>query len=402
MKKILIIPDSTWGTESGHRSTQFLAKSLASYGMEVALFTSDEGRDAESEIFLDKNNISSYSKIPYRSYHQFFNFFALSEFKKVMNQFQPEHVLYFGAINNKIFTEYLIKKKIPYYYLPLTTEFYCLKDFAGLDGGTCKKCIHGNYFHALINNCIPNTNKYLIFIKKAIERIKSKKRIIKADKIIAYSNSQLDVLQEYGADIKNSVKTPIFFDASQLSEINTVKGDYFAVIGQCSIPKGWHLIPEIIRKTKGLKFKLIIYKKSVADLFIKTYKIQDLVDHGTIEIVSNLQEHKDVLDVIGSSKAVIVPSIYPTTGEFSLLESIGLSKPVLVFDAGIHKDIFVDRDSALISRIGDVDKFSKDIMELSTNENLWNDLSSGAKRIFTKLINFDDFDESLKKILKNK
>ena len=34
---------------------------------------------------------------------------------------------------------------------------------------------------------------------------------------------------------------------------------------------------------------------------------------------------------------VIVPSIALTTGEFALLESMGLSKPVLVFDAGILK-----------------------------------------------------------------
>ena len=65
MNKILLIPDSTWGNESGHRSTQFLIKKLRSCNLEVALYCSDDNRDTQSDIFLKiirfiifkKNNI---------------------------------------------------------------------------------------------------------------------------------------------------------------------------------------------------------------------------------------------------------------------------------------------------------------------------------------------------------
>ena len=400
MKKILIIPDSIWGSESGHRSTQFLAEALSSHGLKVGIYSSEEKKSSESNFFLKKNNINFYSKQPYRFYHQsFFNYFALSSFKKVLNEFQPDHVLYFGAINNKVCTEHLIKRKIPYYYLPLTTEYYCLKDFAGLDDGACYKCINGNYFNALRNDCISGKNKYLTFVKKSIERIKSKKRILNADRIIAYSNSQLEVLERFGVDLKKSAKTPIFFNADHLKKVNVSKGDYFVVIGQCSTAKGWHYIPKIIRKTKGIKFKLIIYREETADAYIRQYQIQDLIDSGYVEIVSNLEKHIDVLNVIGKSKAVIVPSIYQTTGEFSLLESIGLSKPVLVFDAGIHKDVFKDRHNAMISEVGNTDKVASDIEELSKNNALWNKLSKGSKVVFNELTNFNNFEQSLQNIL---
>lgn len=400
MKKILVIPDSIWGSESGHRSTQFLAKALSSYELKVGIYSSDDDKNSDSNVFLEDNNINFYSKQPYRFYHQLFlKYFALIEFKKVLSEFKPDHVLYFGAISNKVFTEYLTKKKIPYYYLPLTTEFYCLKDFAGLEEGTCYKCIDGNYFNALKNNCISGKKKYLTFVKKSIERIKSRKRILNADRIIAYSNSQLEVLQRFGVDLKKSAKTPIFFNADHLKQVNVSKGDYFVVIGQCSTAKGWHYIPEIIRKTKGIKFKLIIYRKETAAAFIIKYQIQDLIDSGYIEIVSNLEKHIDVLNVIGRSKAVIVPSIYQTTGEFSLLESIGLSKPVLVFDAGIHKDVFKDRYNAMISEVGNTDKVASDIEELSKNNALWDKLSKGSKVVFNELTNFDNFEQSLQNIL---
>ena len=399
MKKILVIPDSAWGNESGHRSTQFLLKKLRSANLEVALYTSEDNRDIESDTFLYNNKIHYFKKKQYRFIHQIFDYFALKEFKKVIKAFQPNHVLYFGAISNKIFTEYLIKESIPYYYLPLTTEYYCLKDFAGLEEGTCYKCINGNYLNALKNNCIQSDNKYLVFLKKAYERYKSKQRILKADRIIAYSNDQLNVLEKYGVDKTSSSLVPIFFDNDHLANIETRKGDYFAVIGQCSVAKGWHMIPDIIKKTAGVKFKLIIYKDSVAKNFINRYKLESYIESGTIEIISNLEEHEDVLNVIARSKAVIVPSIYPTTGEFSLLESMGLSKPVLVFNAGIHKEIFTDRENALVSSIGDTDKFSRDIQDLSNNDELWSELSRGAYEAFNQITDFNNFENSMDEIL---
>ena len=161
------------------------------------------------------------------------------------------------------------------------------------------------------------------------------------------------------------------------------------------------MIPDIIRNTSGIKFKLIIYKDSVANDFIKKYSLQTFIESGIIEIVSNLADHADVLDVIAKSKAVIVPSIYPTTGEFALLESMGLSKPVLVFDAGIHKEIFIDRKNALVSNIGDVEKFSKDIEDLSNDDELWTVLSKGAFKAFNQITDFKNFDSSMKDILIN-
>ena len=108
-EKILVIPDSIWGSESGHRSTQFLVKELSKIGLKVAVFSSASGISQNNKNFLERNNISFYSKKPYRFSDQLFNYFALKEFKNVLKNFNPDHVMYFGAINNKIFTKYLKK-----------------------------------------------------------------------------------------------------------------------------------------------------------------------------------------------------------------------------------------------------------------------------------------------------
>ena len=62
MKRILVIPDSIWGNDSGHRSTQFLAKTLKKQGHHVGLFAEDvPGFSSQKEKFLQSEGIDSVS-----------------------------------------------------------------------------------------------------------------------------------------------------------------------------------------------------------------------------------------------------------------------------------------------------------------------------------------------------
>ena len=51
---------------------------------------------------------------------------------------------------------------------------------------------------------------------------------------------------------------------------------------------------------------------------------------------------------------VLVPSYYATTQEFYLMEALGMGKPVIVFDAGIHKEVIQHKQNGMISKVGDV------------------------------------------------
>ena len=41
IKKILLVPDSVWGNDSGHRSTQFLIKTLKHLGFKVGVLAEE-------------------------------------------------------------------------------------------------------------------------------------------------------------------------------------------------------------------------------------------------------------------------------------------------------------------------------------------------------------------------
>lgn len=395
MKKILVIPDSVWGNDSGHRSTQFLLKKFIDQGHEVAVYA-ESNIDSESQrnTFITKYNIEIFDKKPYSFLDQFpfFKRKSINEFKDVLDLFKPELILYFGTIRNKVSIDYLNLEEtnIPYAYLPLTNEFWCMKNFAGLKSGECFKCMNHNFFHSVKNNCLETYNP-IPYLKGAVERTNSKKRLLKSNALLGYTNSQIDTFEMFGYSREKTYLSSIFFEPKDLKEFTPKKGDYFLLSGQITEAKGWHLVPDIIslNSSNEVKFKLIIYDSRKAEYFIQSNNLQKYLENGKLTIESGLESHSEVLKIIANSYAVIIPSNYPTTGEFALLEAMGLSKPVIAFDVGAHSNILQDKFNSLVSSALDVKKMARDIELLSKDEGLWKHLSANSLKTFKEVTYFD-------------
>ena len=347
MKRILVIPDSMWGNDSGHRSTQFLAKTLKKQGHQVGVFAEDvPGFSSQKERFLQSEGIDYFIKEPYRFFDQFFHKKkkVIEEFRKLIELFKPDLVFYFGTIGNKVSIDYLNSERsdLPYIYLPLTNEFWCLKNFAGLKNGECFKCMDQNFTHAFINRCM-DTNNPVPYMKGVIEKFLSRKRFLKASAVLGYSKSQRNSFKMYGLEDIKAKSSNIFFEPAGLEGIASSKGNYFLISGQISEAKGSHFVPRLIHSnaTSDLRFKVIIYNETVAKRFIETNNLSDYINSGKLEVISGLDSHKDFLSYVANSFAVIITSNYPSTGEFALLEAMGLQKPVLAFDVGAHKDFWL-------------------------------------------------------------
>ena len=195
----------------------------------------------------------------------------------------------------------------------------------------------------------------------------------------------------YGLPRVKAVPSNIFFEPKSLDGIKkSMKGDFFLISGQISDAKGAHLVPKLIKLSSiDIKFKFIIYNKEVASNFIENHNLQNYIDSGKLEVISGLESHKEVLAYVATSLGVIIPSNYPSTGEFALLEAMGLEKPILAFDVGAHKDFLVDHENSLISSAQDVNKMIKDLEKLSNDEDLWKSLSINARLTFEKITSFD-------------
>ena len=143
---------------------------------------------------------------------------------------------------------------------------------------------------------------------------------------------------------------------------------------------------------------MIIYNENVAKKFIETNNLDEYINSGKLEVISGLDSHKDFLSYVANSLAVIITSNYPSTGEFALLEAMGLQKPVLAFDVGAHKDFLVDGENALVSPMSDLDKMIKDMQLLIEDPSLWKKLSSNARATFEQVTYFDQSDSVIKSL----
>jgi glycosyltransferase involved in cell wall biosynthesis len=127
----------------------------------------------------------------------------------------------------------------------------------------------------------------------------------------------------------------------------------------------------------------------VANNFINKNDLQRYIKSKKLEVVSGLESHKEVLNLVANSLAVIIPSNYPSTGEFALLEAMGLKKPVIAFNVGAHKDFLIDMNNSLVSSALDLKKMTKDLEMLYKDENLWEKLSKNSRLTFEEITNFD-------------
>ena len=99
--RVLFVPDSFWGEDSGHRSSKYTLKVLTKIGYEVALYAMN---DKLTELQLSDFNRSGcyyYEQTPYSFKHQFLKSKVHEEFSKIIREFRPDVVLYIGSIANK-------------------------------------------------------------------------------------------------------------------------------------------------------------------------------------------------------------------------------------------------------------------------------------------------------------
>jgi len=393
-KRVLFVPDSLWGNASGHRSSKHLVRAFTEIGVSVGVYASKADYTVHQELECD-GLVAFFEQTEYSYTHNIFRSIIKKEFLSVIEFFKPDYVFYMGTIKNKVTIDICIKYGIKYSYLPLTTEYYCVKNFAGLKDGPCFKCIKAPVISPIKNKCLGPRSNFLSYMKEIIFSIKSKPRILKANKIIGYSDNQLRYLEDFGVKTTKMLKMPIFFDPATINGIVSTKGDYFVMAGQQILAKGWHILPKVIKKSTNIKYKLIMRNEAQADSFIQKNGLDEYVKRGLIEILYYLETHGEVLEVMAKSRGVIVPSYYATSGEFYLLEALGLGKPTIVFDAGIHTEVIKNEENGMISGVGDIDSFHENIQKVNNDVNLYEQVSKGAKHLFEELLSNSNFKDTI-------
>jgi glycosyltransferase involved in cell wall biosynthesis len=394
--KILIHPDLFYSGHSGAIAARESARQLDKLGYEIGVFT----HDPENKEIA---NYKYYSRIPYKGTSNLFSSNYKKSFEAIIKDFKPDYVFFIGLILTTpvVYIDLCKQLGIKTAFLLLENDIFCARLHAGLGTNSCTLCLDGSNFHALKNNCMEKQNRpYLYFLNYQLQQKLFLPRMRKIDFVLGSSDEQLDFYHRLGINKTNIFKIPLFFDQNRVRNINVPVEPYFVIIAQFRHEKGIHLISKILDNIKdGVKVKALFYNDEDATKFLEKYPENNRhIDNNKLEVLPNVTMTTGAVELIAGSKGVINPSIWPTTTEFVLLEVLGMSKPIITFDVGIHKEIIENRINGICVKAGDFKAMGDEINNLFYDSELVAKIGVQAKLLYHQLTDEKSFSGIFKKI----
>lgn len=378
--KILLVCESSHLYESGGRVVRYITKILQRDDNHVKLVVLSEKRDDyHLGSFYKENDVEFLpvrKKLINRIASLFFNSKEVKSFNQILKNFSPD-VVHFASFDHSKPSKFIsvaAKYGAKVILQPWTMHFYCAQGFGFRNGEQCSLCANGNYLNALTKKCVTFRG-----IPSLIEKKITHNRALKADLFLS-SNSELDkILTRYGIEKPHIYRFPIAFDYTFLNKQSEREDDYFIFYGQANSHKGLSVLLDVFAKLPEQKLKI--------------YPLSRLSENSSndknIEIINGTSWTNGLSDAIVNSKAVLIPSLWSTSTEYALCEALLMKKSVVVFNVGVHKDIFKNRFNALVIEPNDLNSFAKAVLELDTNEELRKEIAENGYNTLIEINNPD-------------
>lgn len=401
MKRILMVPDAFIGPDSGAAAARYAAKLWQDIGCEVIVYAPcNDNIDAQQ-----LSGITFIARQTHRTIDHIRNGTAVKEFEKILEETQPTHVFLLGSSTSKpagFFTA-CRKRSIRTIAMWWTQDFYCERSYGCLLNGPCDLCIRGNYLSAFQHQCSYTEEKapYSKLLVRTVSRMKQRAELLACDVTMGSSEAQLKLYRDYGIDTTKLVKCPLFFDAqNKFRGVDLQFDNYFVCYGQSRFEKGWHLLKDIIDRCENTKFVIPFANAQSVTKVVSKFNLQNLVEQKKLQIIEGITWNTGVNKIVAQARGILIPSVWPTTTEYTFLESIGLGKPVIVFDVGIHKEIIQHGENGMLAQLGDVDAMANHVKTLAQDDILCTKVAKGAFQLFEKITNKASYHKAFQEALK--
>ena len=398
MYKVLMIPDCYYQNHSGAIAARAAAKLFIQLNCEVRIFTTET-----VDLNLEPQCMT-YSRKAYSWKANFFTNEYAHEYENILTDFSPDLIFIFGGIVNKpkYYTEVAKKRGIKVAIFLLVQDFYCANLHAALEDEPCFKCVESSFPNSFLHNCAVKSSIFppAFLLNYSIIRKHIHTSLVSADFVISSTDEQLKLLQVYGVDSNKLIKCPLFFDEKRVQKFKASKGDYLVVSGQFRREKGLQLLPEIINAIEApVKIKIPFYNQKEANKAVQLFALQKYIDLGIIETLPNVTWENGGEELLAKSFGVINPTIWPTTTEFVLLETLGYGKPIFTFAVGIHNELIQNDKNGFAAPIRAYKQMAKQIQKVYADEGLYSTISSGAFQLYADMTNHETFLDGLRCLL---
>lgn len=393
-KRVLIIPDLYLGGSSGATVTQVFVKLFKKLGFEVGVISSE----FKQEKVLDGvvcfpclffQGIANIKRRPY-----------LIEFSKVLDKFAPTHLFFDGSIVNKplCYLEEGLRRNLHIDVFIFMQDFFCAKLYANDDLKPCTNCLD-SLLNAFFCPLISKDKEYAKLLIKQCERRYLKKLLARVNHVITSTDEQIDFFIRFGVSREKCYKMPLPFIMNKKIGDDICRGKYLVGIAQNRVEKGFQFIPKIMSYTHNTKLTLAYYDDGEANKAKKVSGICDLMVQGKLEIVA-ANWKTGLSELISKSGGVVIPSIWPTTTEYGLLETLAFMKPIVAFNVGIHKEKMQEAKHGYFANVGDLKSFAQkmDLLSTCTSE-IFDNLSGNVQVLYHCMTDMGILEQHLKQIV---
>ena len=371
--KILLVCESFSAKLSGGKVVRFLLKILRMHGHDVQVAVTSPLDGTEDPVPDDNlggvSAISSNTRY-YARLYAVANASAVPEaFVRLLDGFRPDIVHFASFDHTKSVSLYraCLARPCRVVLQPWTMHFFCAQGFGFRADRVCTQCISSGFSAAISEGCTT-----LRGCVGQIERAAMHRTVAPAAHAILSSNRDLDtVLSAYGFPSERVHRFPVAFDASLTAPADDGEGDYFAYYGQMNSHKGSDVLLDTFRR--------------LPDKQLRCYPMNPFTPSKplppNVQIIPGLGWDSGLRDAIAGSRAVVVPSQWMTSTEYTLCEAMCMRKPVVAFDIGAHKELLIHGQNAMVVPAWDLEGFKAALCALDDRQLARRIGHAGAARI---------------------
>lgn len=285
---------------------------------------------------------------------------AKRKFEKLIIDTKPD-IIHLNIFQHQLSLSILdvIKKyNIPTVYTAHELQMICPNYRMLTHGRVCEECKTGKYFNCVKNKCIKDSfSKSTLGMIEAYY-VKNKHKYDVIDKIITPSDFYKRKFIEFGVDENRVIHLPNFLDRKTPIVGKNEYGEYFLYFGRLSEEKGILTLIKAIEQTKS---KLLI----VGTGSLKE-QLENYIDKNKLSRQIRLLGFKsgqELIDIVGNSKAVVLPSEWYENGPYSAIEALQLGRLIIGSNIGGIPELI--KNNGFTFEMGNVEDLKSKIIEVS-------------------------------------
>jgi glycosyltransferase involved in cell wall biosynthesis len=258
---------------------------------------------------------------------------------------------------------------------PWTSGYFCRQTYAydEIRNEECYRCLEAGFTQALKQGCDHGVAGRLRALSKARLQAASTKMV---DFWLSSGSTTTAQLCSYGVPVGRITYFPLPFPLGRVGNHPVIDGEEIIAYGGPKFAKGFHLLRKIAENIPHQRF--VYFSGSPA----WRHLLGSAPLPGNLKVDETTSWQTGLEARVAAARAILLPTLWPTTPEYVLLESLGYGKPVVTYNVGVHKNIITNKVNALVAEKDDHLDFSNKVAQISTDPELRKLLSAGAKQCF--------------------